>query len=156
MDTDTSFLGDGFTTTIPDPQERPAIGEATGQPGVPTARPAKRAYRRREARPEEPRPGVSVADITPEARVKAQNILDRIGKAFSENRLVSQSQAYEALQRDVADHASYLIAGGYLSMKELSELLMKLEEFRKRSSESGKTPATILAEWLRGGDVLPA
>jgi hypothetical protein len=88
--------------------------------------------------------------VTPEARAAAQNILDRVGKAFSENRAVSQSQAYEALQRDVADNAAYLIAGGYLSLKELSELLMKLEEFRKRSSESGKTPATLLAEWLRG------
>jgi hypothetical protein len=40
-----------------------------------------------------------------------------------------------------------------MTMKELSEMLMKLEEFRKRTTETGKTPATLLAEWLRGENI---
>jgi hypothetical protein len=93
-------------------------------------------------------------NVTPQDRDYAKGILESIGKEFAENRKISQSQAYEVYQRDLANNAQYLILGGVMSMKELSELLMKLEEFRKRSSESGKTPATLLAEWLRGGDAL--
>jgi hypothetical protein len=165
MDTDTSFLGDNFTATIRDTPERPPIAAKAGVDGAGVVDKKKRVYKRRGASPEEPGADLPLAadldaplppNVTPEARQRAKNILDSIGKAFSENRKVSQSQAYEVYQRDVADNAQYLITGGIMTMKELSELLMKLEEFRKRSSESGKTPATLLAEWLRGETVATA
>jgi hypothetical protein len=91
--------------------------------------------------------------VSAEDREQAKNIIDEIGKRFSENRIKSQSSAYEQYQRDLSDNAAYIVNGGVMTMKELSEMLMKLEEFRKRSSEQGKTSATLLAEWLRGQEI---
>lgn len=88
--------------------------------------------------------------VSPEHAHRASLIIKDIGERFAKNREHNQSSAYEQYQRDLADNAHYLVTGGIMTMKELSEMLMKLEEFRKRTSEQGKTPATLLAEWLRG------
>lgn len=88
--------------------------------------------------------------IAPEDREKGRAILDDIGKRFSANRKRGKSTAYEEYQSDLAHNSQYLIAGGLLSVKELSELLMRIEEFRKSTTERGETPATLLAKWLMG------
>lgn len=157
---DFSLLDIDPRTGLRTPPQRPPDGSSPRPVRDRKNGAAKGTHEHREVGRDEPGAGLPLeiepldpANVTPEARARARGILDRLGKAFSENRQVSQSQAYEALQKDVADNAAYLIAGGYLSLKELSELLMKLEEFRKRSSETGKTPATIVAEWLRGEKV---
>lgn len=161
---DWSYLNKPNTDPNGTPPERPSDGSAPRPVRKRAPAGPQRTEKRREVGREEPGAGLPVEidqdapvapNVTPEARERARGILDTIGRQFAENRKVSQSQAYEIYQKDVADNAAYLIQGGILSMKELSELLMKLEEFRKRSSESGKTPATLLAEWLRGETAIP-
>lgn len=88
--------------------------------------------------------------VDPKDKEIASDILNEIGQRFSENRAKGKSTAYEEYQRDISNNASYLVRGGLMTLKEVSEMLMKLEEFRKHTSEQGKTPATLLAEWLRG------
>jgi hypothetical protein len=154
---ESSFLGSNFsselpTTEISPPDRRKTFRARKSDDGdsIP-----KRKYRKRGG--EEPRSDLPVEGekrslivVSPEDREKAQRIIDDIGQRFSENRLKSQSMAFEQYQRDLADNASFIVKGGFMTMKELSEMLMKLEEFRKRDSSQGKTPVTLLAEWLRG------
>jgi hypothetical protein len=172
-----SFLGDDFErypefSSPVNPPERqktrkPGMGEevkqASGGEKKKTRGRPKRSnlpVERNEGPPEGLRIQVSSSDptkleyaVSSEERRKAKNIIDDIGKRFSENRLKSQSAAFECYQKDISDNASYIVGGGIMTMKEVSELLMKLEEYRKRTTDQGKTPATLLAEWLRGNDV---
>jgi hypothetical protein len=108
-----------------------------------------------------PAPAAEVArpasQVTSAERNKAKDVLDAIGNRFSENRLKSQGHAYQIYQKDLAENAHFLIAGGLLTLKEFSEMLLKLEEYRKQSQDRNETPATLLARWLRGeGPEIPA
>lgn len=96
---------------------------------------------------------VSTAQIDPKDRDRARSILQIIGDKFAENRKKGKSTAYEEYQRDLAINMNYLVMGGVMNLKEISQTLMQIEEYRKQSSEHGKTPATLLAEWLSGADV---
>lgn len=87
--------------------------------------------------------------VNPEDRRKASTILAEIGDRFADNRKKGRSNAYETYQEDIARNLNYLIAGGLMSMKEASELFMKLEDFRKQSAQ-GRTPVEALAEFLSG------
>lgn len=87
--------------------------------------------------------------VNPEDRQKARTILAEIGDRFADNRKKGRSNAYETYQEDIARNLNYLIAGGLMSMKEASELFMKLEDFRRQSTQ-GRTPVEALAEFLRG------
>jgi len=103
-----------------------------------------------------PAPAAEVArpasQVTSAERNKAKDVLDAI-----ENRLKSQGHAYQIYQKDLAENAHFLIAGGLLTLKEFSEMLLKLEEYRKQSQDRNETPATLLARWLRGeGPEIPA
>lgn len=91
-----------------------------------------------------------VSPVNPEDRARAQTILDEIGKRFADNRKKGKSNAYERYQADLAENLNYLVAGGVMNLKEISQTIMQLEEFRKQTSESGKTQATLLGEFLRG------
>lgn len=91
--------------------------------------------------------------VTKEDREKARNILDEIGKRFAANRKKGKSTAYEIYQADLAENFQYLVAGGLMSVKEMSEMFMRTEEFRKATNEHGETPASLLAKWLRGENV---
>jgi hypothetical protein len=94
--------------------------------------------------------GKNPSNIKAEDREKATGILQEVGQRFADNRRKGKSNAYEEYQRDLAENAQFLVLGGLASVKELTELFMKIEDFRKQSSEQGKNPATILGEWLRG------
>lgn len=96
--------------------------------------------------------GKSASQVKEEDRTKATGILQEIGQRFADNRARGKSNAYEQYQKDLAQNAQYLVLGGLASVKELTDIFMKIEDFRKQSSEHGKTPSTILAEWLRGDD----
>jgi len=113
------------------PQPQPSGG------GVPAAGP--------------PEVAAKVGGVTPAERNKAKDVLDAIGNRFAENRRKSKSEAYVIYQRDLAENAHFLIAGGLMSLKELSELFLRLEEHRKADHQQGKSAATFLAEWLSGG-----
>ena len=113
------------------PQPQPSGG------GVPAAGPPEVAAR--------------AGQVTPAERNKAKDVLDAIGNRFAENRRRSKSEAYVIYQRDLAENAHFLIAGGLMSLKELSELFLRLEEHRKADHQQGKSAATFLAEWLSGG-----
>ena len=91
-----------------------------------------------------------VVPINPEDRALAQTILEQIGKRFARNREKGKSNAYERYQSDLAENLNFLVAGGVMNLKEISQTIMQLEEFRKQGSEHGKTAATILSEWLNG------
>lgn len=91
-----------------------------------------------------------VVPINPEDRALAQSILEQIGKRFARNREKGKSNAYERYQADLAENLNFLVAGGVMNLKEVSQTIMQLEEFRKQGSEHGKTAATILSEWLNG------
>ena len=96
--------------------------------------------------------------IAPEDRKNAQEILKQIGTKFAEVRGRGKSAAWEDYQRLIASNLDTLVLGGAISLKEASQLLMQVEEFRKGSSENGKTPGMLLADWLSGElaeDVLP-
>lgn len=157
MDIYTSFLGDNFNPEFGEtPISRPVRSKVVGIGSEKAVE--KTGVRKRRGRPKKdngrdlPVDHPQVA-VSPEDRKKANNIIDEIGKRFSENRKISQSAAYECYQKDLSDNSAYLVNGGVMTMKELSEMLMKLEEFRKRTTETGKTPATLLAEWLRGENI---
>lgn len=96
-----------------------------------------------------PRP----SSIPREDREKGKEILDEIGRRFAENRRKGKSTAYEEYQNDIAHNSQFLIAGGLLTVKELSELLMKIEEFRKSTTDTRETPGSLLGKWLQGGDI---
>ena len=98
-----------------------------------------------------PEVATKVGGVTPAERNKAKDVLDAIGSRFAENRRKSKSEAYVIYQRDLAENAHFLIAGGLMSLKELSELFLRLEEHRKADHQQGKSAATFLAEWLSGG-----
>jgi len=98
-----------------------------------------------------PEVAAKVGGVTPAERNKAKDVLDAIGSRFAENRRKSKSEAYVIYQRDLAENAHFLIAGGLMSLKELSELFLRLEEHRKADHQQGKSAATFLAEWLSGG-----
>lgn len=91
--------------------------------------------------------------VDPEDRDRARDLLEEIGARFAENRKKGKSTAYEEYQRDLAVNMNYLVLGGVMNLKEISQTLMQIEEYRKQSSETGKTQATLLGEWLSGGDV---
>ena len=95
----------------------------------------------------------TAAPIAPEDRQRAREILDEIGAKFAENRKKGKSNAWEEYQRDLALNMNYLVLGGVMNLKEISQTLMQIEEYRKQTSEHGKTPSTLLAEWLSGGNV---
>lgn len=149
------FLGDS--------SERPAIGGTSRRSRKPKAVPIDSAKRPRKQiqgagdalgdfevwQPKGRKVEPAVA-IDPKDAKLASDILNDIGQRFSENRAKGKSTAFEEYQRDISNNASYLVRGGLMTLKELSEMLMKLEEYRKHTSEQGKTPATLLAEWLRG------
>lgn len=158
MAVDDSFLGTDFPLTLDQVEirspDRSHSGKIRELPAPDEERPPRGRGRPRKVQ----RADTAVGDdaksprpfVDPEDARRAQNIIDEIGKRFSENREKNQSTAYEQYQRDISDNAAYIIKGGFMTMKELSELLMKLEEYRKRTSDSGKSSATLLAEWLRG------
>lgn len=100
--------------------------------------------------PEKGRLNDPLNPVDPEDRARAQTILDHIGRRFAENRKKGKSNAYERYQADLAENMNHLVTGGVMNLKEVSQTIMQLEEFRKQTSEHGKTPATLLAEWLRG------
>jgi hypothetical protein len=154
-------FGTGNTTSPPGPERlppRPDRTPAAGKVGPGPVRPRKRRAAGLPANDDAitikvdstPSPR---SDISKEDREKARGVLDDIGKRFASNRLKGKFTAYEEYQRDLAQNSHFLVAGGLMSLKELSELFMRLEEFRKSTAEQGKTPATLLGEWLRGESV---
>lgn len=88
--------------------------------------------------------------LSPEVQRQARDVLREIGLRFSENRKKAKSGAFEQYQRDLAENMDLLVMGGAMSLKEISQTLMQLEEYRKQTSEQGKTQATMLGEWLMG------
>lgn len=139
------------------------VGRRTGRYGA-KAKPGKGGSARTQYRAPEIQGGPdavqdrqgSPAPIKEEDRTKARDILTDIGNRFAENRKKGKSNAFEEYQRDIALNMNYLIMGGALTLKDCSQLLMQLEEYRKQTSEHGKTPSTLLAEWLSGGAAEPS
>ena len=143
-----------------EPLIRRSTGWIRATDQLPAPKP-KRGPRARQPQPggfdalqdSEKRLNEQVRPVNPEDRARAQEILDQIGKRFSANRQKGKSNAYERYQSDLAENLNYLVTGGVMNLKEISQTIMQLEEYRKQSSEHGKTPATILAEWLQGSKV---
>ena len=151
-----------FTILDPSPSQ---VRRGTGDDGAPKERQPRGGNRQKGSSSQIPRgpdalqdlsspnPSTSPTQIAPEDRERARTILDQIGLKFSENRKKGKSTAWEEYQRDLAINMNHLIIGGVMNLREITQSLMQIEEYRKQTSEHGKTPATLLAEWLSGASV---
>lgn len=77
-------------------------------------------------------------------------MLSEIFGAFREARKIDGQTAFLMLQDKIAEHAGDLIRLDLSSMKELVDLLMKLNEARKDEGESEKSNESALQRFLRG------
>ena len=79
-------------------------------------------------------------------------MLGTIFGAFRQARQQDAKSAFLALQDQIAEHAGDLVRLNLSGMKELVDLLMKLDDARKEEGEGDKSNESALQAFLRKAD----
>ena len=81
-------------------------------------------------------------------RTEALALLHSIYADFSRNRNDGRSQAWAELENKIADAAPHLILARLISPKDLTALLIDIEQFRKQETGTQLPAGDWLAQWL--------
>lgn len=83
----------------------------------------------------------------------AKELLAYIGDQFVRLRRNGRSPAWAALEDRFMKNAHILIDAGMMSPKEMVQIGIEIEGFRKTEAGTGKPPGDVLAQWLQGIEV---
>lgn len=83
----------------------------------------------------------------------ARELLKYIGDQFVRLRRNGRSPAWAALEDRFMKNAHILIDAGMMSPKDMVQIGIEIEGFRKTESGNSKPPGDVLAQWLQGIEV---